>query len=163
MHSLFTDRDDWDDEMESFETGWPGFFDVLRIYLRDFPGQPAAMAFAATGHPGDMVAAWTELASAMGVAGLDVGHRYETPSGVPHLVGTVESVHQTTEFRTVMVRLDAPNPGIALIGGCRPGDQSRLSVGLYLYGDAACDTAAAEAPRWQSWLAQLGRAAQPAG
>lgn len=156
VHSLFTDRDDWDDEMEGFETGWPGFFDVLRIYLRDFPGQPAAAAFAATGHPGDMVQAWAELSPAVGIAELDVGRRYETPPGVPHLAGTVEKVHHTEDFRNVMVRLESPAPGIALVGGCRPGDRVRLSVGLYLYGDAAADTAAAEAPKWRSWMAQLG-------
>ena len=26
--------DEWDDQLESFESGWPGFFEVLRIYLR---------------------------------------------------------------------------------------------------------------------------------
>ena len=35
VHSLFTDKDDWDDELESFETGWPGFFEVLRLYLQE--------------------------------------------------------------------------------------------------------------------------------
>ena len=29
-HSLFTERDDWDDELESLETGWPGFFESSR-------------------------------------------------------------------------------------------------------------------------------------
>jgi uncharacterized protein YndB with AHSA1/START domain len=39
VHLLTSTTDDWDDQMESFEAGWPGFFDVLRIYP---PGrQPA--------------------------------------------------------------------------------------------------------------------------
>ncbi|KWX67780.1 ATPase [Mycobacterium sp. NAZ190054] len=155
VQSLFTDRDDWDDEMETFETGWPGFFDVLRVYLRDHPGQSAANVFAGTGHPGDMVRAWADLSSAVGITGLDVGHRYETPPGVPSLAGTVECVHHTAEFRNVMVRLESPAPGVALVGGCLPGGRAMISVSLYLYGDTAADTAAAEAPRWRSWMAQL--------
>ena len=35
VHSLFTSKDDWDDELESFESGWPGFFEVLRVYLKN--------------------------------------------------------------------------------------------------------------------------------
>ncbi|WP_260756542.1 SRPBCC domain-containing protein [Mycobacterium sp. SMC-8] len=155
VHSLFTGRDDWDDEMETFETGWPGFFDVLRVYLRDFAGQRAANVFAAVEHPGDMVRAWSDLASAVGIAGLDVGHRYATPPGVPQLAGTVECVHHTAEFRNVMVRLDSPAPGVAVVGGCLSGDRVRLSVTVYLYGDTATDIAGAEAPRWRSWMAQL--------
>ena len=30
-HTMVTDKDDWDDEIESFETGWPGFFEILKI------------------------------------------------------------------------------------------------------------------------------------
>lgn len=35
------------------------------------------------------------------------------------------------------------------------GGQARMMVSLYLYGDEAADTAAAEAPKWRSWMAQL--------
>lgn len=155
VHSLFTDRDDWDGELESFETGWPGFFEVLRLYLREFPGQRAANAFATTQHPGDMVQAWSTLASALGVAGVDVGQRFETPTGTPELRGVVHRVHQTEDFRDVMLRLEAPCPGIAVVGGCAPGGEARVMVSLYLYGDEAADTAAAETPKWRSWMAQL--------
>jgi len=155
VHSLFTDRDDWDDELESFETGWPGFFEVLRLYLREYPGQPAANASAMTTYPGDMMAAWSVLAPALGVAGIDAGNRFETPSGTPELAGVVHRIHQTADFRDVMVRLDAPSPGTAVVGGCVAGGQTRVMVSLYLYGDAAADTAAAEAPKWKAWMAQL--------
>lgn len=154
-HSLFTDRDDWDDELESFETGWPGFFEVLRLYLRAFPGQPAANVVESAAHPGGMGRVWAALASALGFAGVDVGGRCESSSDAPHFGGMVERIHQTAELRDVMVRLDAPGPGIAWVGGCVMGGQSRVSVNIYLYGQTAADTAAAEAPKWRAWMAQL--------
>lgn len=155
VHSLFTDRDDWDDELESFETGWPGFFEVLRLYLRAFPGQPAANAVASSTYPGGMAQAWSALASGLGLAGIDVGERFESSSGAPRLGGVVERIEQKAEFRDVMVRLDAPGPGIAVIGGCVGGDQTRVMVSLYFYGESAPDTATAEAPKWRLWMAQL--------
>ena len=162
VHSLFTDRDDWDDELESFETGWPGFFEVLRLYLREFAGQPASNALAATTHPGDVVQAWAALASALGVAGVDVGHTFRSPADAPRLGGVVERIQQSPQFRDVMVRLDEPSPGIAVLGGCVAGGQTRLMVSLYLYGEAAADTAESETPKWRAWMAQLTHADRPA-
>ncbi|MCZ0727743.1 SRPBCC family protein [Mycolicibacterium iranicum] len=155
VHSLFTDRDDWDGELESFETGWPGFFEVLRLYLREFPGQRAANAVAMTQVPADLVQGWATLASALGIAGVDVGQRFRTPSGTPELHGVVHRIHQAEGFRDVIVRLEGPCPGVAVVGGCAPGGEARIMVNLYLYGDDAADTAAAEAPKWRSWMAQL--------
>lgn len=155
VHSLFTDRDDWDDELESFETGWPGFFEVLRLYLRAFAGQPAANVVETAAYPGDVGQAWSALVPALGLAGIDVGGRCESSSGAPRFGGVVERIHQSAELRDVMVRLDAPGPGIAVVGGCAAGGQTRVAVSLYLYGQSAADTAAAEAPKWRTWMAQL--------
>jgi len=33
VHSLFASADDWDDQIESIESGWPTFFRILRTYL----------------------------------------------------------------------------------------------------------------------------------
>ncbi|MGE2731973.1 SRPBCC family protein [Mycolicibacterium vaccae] len=156
VHSLFTDRDDWDDELQSFEGGWPAFFEVLRIYLRDFAGQPATIASAAAEHPADLVRAWSDLATSLGIAGVDVGQRIETPSPAPRLQGVVHRIHHTDEFRYVMVRLEAPAPGVAVIGGCAPDGQVRLSASLYFYGEGAAD-AAQEATKWRAWMAQWNR------
>src|SRR5262249_32168804 len=32
VHSLFASTDDWDNQLEGTESGWPGFFRILRIY-----------------------------------------------------------------------------------------------------------------------------------
>ena len=150
VHSLFTDRDDWDDELESFETGWPGFFAVLRMYLTLFPGQPAANVRVMTVHTGDAGQAWTALAAGLGLGGVSVGDRCETPAGAPRLDGVAERIHQDAQSREVMLRLTAPVPGIAVIGAFGLGDQCRVMVSIYFYGAAARDTAAIEQPKWQA-------------
>jgi len=155
VHSLFTDRDDWDDELESFETGWPGFFAVLRMYLTHFPGQPAANVRVMTVHTGDTGQGWAALAAGLGLGGVSVGDRCETSAGAPRLDGVVERVHQDAQSRELMLRLTAPVPGIAVIGAFGLGDQSRVMVSIYFYGAAARDTAATEQPKWQAWMAQL--------
>src|SRR6266851_1617145 len=42
VHSLFADSDDWDNQLESTESGWPAFFRILRLYLTHFRGQPCS-------------------------------------------------------------------------------------------------------------------------
>ena len=34
VHSLFASTDDWDNQLEGTESGWPAFFRILRIYLK---------------------------------------------------------------------------------------------------------------------------------
>ena len=43
VHSLFASTDDWDNQLEGTESGWPAFFRTLRIYLTHFRGQRSAM------------------------------------------------------------------------------------------------------------------------
>lgn len=155
VHSLFTERDDWDDELEGFESGWPGFFEVLRIYLTHFPGQAAANVRMMITHPGDLTQAWATLAPALGLAGVDVGGHCRTPSGAPELEGVVERIQQDAQSRDVMLRLSAPLPGIAVVGGYQMGEQARLMVSIYLYGGSAAATAAAEQQRWKTWMTDL--------
>jgi uncharacterized protein YndB with AHSA1/START domain len=152
VHSLFTEKDDWDDEMESFETGWPGFFEVLRVYLTQFAGKPAASVRAMATHPGSEATAWSKLTTALNLAGANVGERREAPDGAPRLAGVVERVHQDANSREVMLRLDEPGDGIAVIGMFRMGDEARAVASIYFYGPNAADTAAREQENWTSWL-----------
>lgn len=152
VHSLFTERDDWDDELESFETGWPGFFEVLRVYLRHFAGRPAAAVHAMVSAPGGDAKIWSALTSALDLAGANVGERRESPSGAPCLAGVVERLHQDAKSRDLMVRLDAPAEGVAVLGSCEMGDESRGMISIYFYGQDAADTAAAEQKTWTDWM-----------
>jgi uncharacterized protein YndB with AHSA1/START domain len=152
VHSLFTEKDDWDGEMEGFEGGWPGFFEVLRLYLKHFAGKPAASVRAMASHPGGDAQAWSKLTTALNLEGANVGERRETPSDAPRLAGVVERVHQDAFSRELMLRLDEPGEGIALVGCFRAGDEARGAASIYLYGPNAAATAAAEQTKWTSWL-----------
>jgi uncharacterized protein YndB with AHSA1/START domain len=155
VHNLFTSKDDWDDELESVETGWPGFFEVLRVYLKHFAGEPPANVYAMARHTGDQADTWTNLVAALNMAGANVGERRETASPAPRFAGIVERVHQDAQSRELMLRLDEPCKGIAVVGTFQMGDQASGIVSLYLYGADAARTGATEQPKWTEWLAEL--------
>jgi uncharacterized protein YndB with AHSA1/START domain len=152
VHSLFTERDDWDNELEGFEGGWPGFFEVLKVYLKNFAGQPVAAVHATVTPSGGEPQAWSKLTDALNVVGANVGDRRETPSDAPRLAGVVERVHQDAHSRQLMLRVDEPAQGIALIGSFAMGDFARAAVSLFFYGPGAAETASAENTKWTTWL-----------
>ena len=156
VHSLFASTDDWDDQLEGFEGGWPFFFDVLRIYLTHFNGQPAAQFQTMVHTEGTQLDAWKRLMGALALSGADVGERRTTPPQPEALSGIVEVANQDSKQRLVTMRLDAPAPGVAIIGTCSHGNDSvAASINLYFYGDNAGTVAAASEPRWRDWLSHL--------
>jgi uncharacterized protein YndB with AHSA1/START domain len=155
VHSLFSERDDWDDELESFETGWPGFFEVLRVYLKHFAGKPAAAMHAMASDAGGEAQAWAKVTSSLNLVGANVGDRRETPSDAPRLAGVIERVHQDANSRELMIRLDEPGEGVAVIGSCTVGGEGRAIASIFLYGTRAADIATAEHMNWTTWLRGL--------
>lgn len=118
----------------------------------NFPGKPSAAVRAMSGHPGGDAQAWAKLTTALNLEGANVGDRRESPSDAPRLAGVVERVHQDAFSRELMLRLDEPGEGIALIGCFKMGDEARGAASIYFYGPNAADTAAAEQTKWTSWL-----------
>lgn len=159
VHSLFSTSDDWDDQMEGFESGWPGFFDVLRIYLSHFAGLTAASFIAQATIEGDQLAIWKRLKDDLGFAGADVGEALTTGTKPERLSGVVESVRQDTRQRAILMRLDAPAPGVALIGTYATGRTVTVSMCLFFYGDDAQSVAAASEQTWRDWLGETFAAA----
>lgn len=149
VHSLFASSDEWDDQVESFEGGWPGFFAVLRLYLSHFAGQKGASFQAMRATEGEHLSIWTQLTERLGLAGANVGEQRELPSLLRAFTGTVEQTEQNRKQRHVLLRSDN---GVALIGSYRMGGKINLSASLFFYGDDA-DTRAAESElAWQAWL-----------
>lgn len=122
------------------------------MYLKNFAGQPAAAAHAMAAHSGGESQAWSKLTDALNLVGANIGDRRETPSGAPRLAGVVERVHQEAQSRQLMLRLDEPAQGIALIGSFSMGDEARGMASIYFYGPGAAEAAAAENPKWTTWL-----------
>jgi uncharacterized protein YndB with AHSA1/START domain len=152
VHSLFASTDDWDNQLEGTESGWPGFFRILRIYLTHFRGQRSAMMQWIAPAAGTVGEAWEALTAALGLKGVRAGQRWTAPAGVPALGGLVEHVeHGSQGPLNALVRLDQPGPGVAALGAVDFGG-SMVTLNFYLYGDQAAGTAARETPLWHAWI-----------
>src|SRR5277367_6875987 len=150
VHSLFASTDDWDNQLEGTESGWPGFFRILRIYLTYFRGQRSAMMQWIAPAAGTEAEAWETLTAALGLKGATAGQHRIAPAGVPSLSGVVE--HSTQSPSNALLRLDKPGPGTAAFGAVNFGGQSMVALNLYLYGDQAAGNVAREQPLWDAWI-----------
>lgn len=154
VHSLFASSDDWDDQMEGFENGWPGFFAVLRVYMQYHAGKAGASARAMSFTQAESLDVWARLLSGLGLAGANVGDRRQMPSPPQALSGLVEEVKQDVRQRHVLLRLDGPVSGTALIGTFGSGEGQNVAAMLFFYGDDAEAHAAASQDAWQSWISE---------
>src|SRR2546423_7776452 len=108
VHSLFASTDDWDNQLEGTESGWPGYFRILRIYLTHFRGQRSAMMQWIAPAAGTEAEAWDTLTAALGLKGVTAGQRWTAPGGVPALSGMVEHLSQGPS--NALLRPDTPRP-----------------------------------------------------
>ncbi|HSL83449.1 MAG TPA: SRPBCC domain-containing protein [Thermoanaerobaculia bacterium] len=155
VHSLFTDKDDWDGQLESFENGWPPFFHVLAGYLRHFAGQLCAQVRVAGTVSGAAEDAWSALAGGLGLPEPREGERLAARAAdAPALAGVVEWVGDREDQRGVVLRTEEPAPGFALLGAFAWGDAAHASLALYLYGKAGSAAARREADTWRAWMGE---------
>ncbi len=155
VHSLFASTDDWDNQLEGWEHGWPGFFRLLRLVLTHFRGQPCTAFRLAGMAPEPKSKAWEALVGALGFAGVAVGQRRAAPGGVPPMGGLVERVGEEPYAEELLLRLDKPEPGLAyLFAGSMGGGQVFLSVAFSLFGDRAAAAVARDEPLWRAWMGE---------
>ena len=154
VHSLFASTDDWDDQLEGFESGWPGFFEVLRIYLSHFAGAPAASFQVLVSRDGDHLELWKRLTGALAIGGVNAGEQLTTGARPEPLSGVVERLQQDRTLRFVLMRLDRPSPGVALIGTHHAATNVYASVSLFFYGADAAAAASASEQKWRPWMAE---------
>ena len=150
VNRLFASTDDWDNQLEGTESGWPAFLRTLRIYLTHFRGQRSTMMKWMAPVAGTEAEAWQRLTVALGMKGLSVGQRWTAPAGVPAFGGVAEYVTQSPY--DALLRIDKPGPGIAALGAVNFGGQSMVALNFYLYGDQAAGTVAHETPFWEAWF-----------
>jgi hypothetical protein len=155
VHSLFASSADWDDQLEGFESGWPGFFAVLQAYLAHFPGKTAAVLRVAGAAPQGQLEVWSRLTSALGLAGANVGERRAAPEGAPLLAGVVERVRQDDRKREILLKLEQPGPGIALLGTFEFEGKAQASLSIYLYGERARELSERHREPWTKWFEAL--------
>jgi uncharacterized protein YndB with AHSA1/START domain len=150
VNSLFASTDDWDNQLEGTEHGWPGFFRTLRIYLTHFRGQRSAILQRMAPFAGTEAEAWEALTTAVGVKGMSAGQHLTVPAGVPPLSGVVEYLTQNPN--DALLRVDKPGPGVLALGTFNMGGPSMVAMNFYLYGDHAADTIARVQPQWDAWI-----------
>ncbi len=150
VHSLFASTDDWDNQLDGLEQGWPAIFRVLHRYLDSFRGAAcAAMQFVSYAQ-GSAAEAWEQLGGPLGLVPVAEGQRWRAPDGVPPLAGVSmgDGMHATT----VLLGLDAPLPGTAYVGAFPCGEMVMVHMAIYLYGAEAQAAVERDRPRWQAWM-----------
>jgi uncharacterized protein YndB with AHSA1/START domain len=162
VQSLFASTDDWDKQLEGTEQGWPGFFRILRLYLTHFRGMPCTSTMAMASAQGSEAEAWKTVTGPLALAGVKEGQVWKAPPGVPPLGGTIEGVSERDHMRNVLMRLDAPTPGVALLGAYNYGGTIHVILSLYLYGDRSAAAVTRDQPLWQKWMTERFPAAPPA-
>lgn len=152
VHSLFASSEDWDNQLESFESGWPWFFSLLRLYVEHFAGQPctAFRLMGVSSQPAGEV--WEKVTQALGLSGAELGEERAAPANVPPLAGVVEKLGEGGHSLGLLLRLHAPGPGILSTFVLPMGGQSYPVLDFFLYGSSAAEVAARDEPRWQAWI-----------
>jgi uncharacterized protein YndB with AHSA1/START domain len=155
VHSWFTDADKWDNQFEGHTHGWQAFFRILRQYLAHFAGQPSA-AFQLMGvSAAEKHEAWATLTAALGITQSTSGQRVTSSPGAPALSGIVEHAGPPDHPEELLLRLDAPAPGLMHLFALPMGGQVYLPIRIFLYGHRATEIAHREEPRWQRWINEI--------
>jgi uncharacterized protein YndB with AHSA1/START domain len=132
VHSLFASTDDWDNQLESLESGWPPFFRIMELYHSQIRGQRCSYFNVMSIAPGPEESVWKSLSSAP-------------------LKGTVE-MRRDSDHAFKLVRLEAPAQGFAILNTCGMGSQVMAAITFYLYGEQGAAAAARDEESWQAWM-----------
>ncbi len=154
VHSLFASTDDWDNQLEGLEQGWPTYYRILRAYLERYKGLPcSAMQFVGFSTESEG-AAWDKAGGALGLLNLAEGQKWTAPDGFPRTAGVVDSLGKGMHKNTVLLRLDTPAPGTAYVGAFSCGGMVMVCMSTYLYGDKAKAAVERDQPAWQAWIGE---------
>jgi uncharacterized protein YndB with AHSA1/START domain len=151
VSSLFASGEDWDNQLESFESGWPVYFRVLRLYMTHFRGQPCSTIQVMVPTSRSESKAWDALTGALGLAGISAGKRAVNPRGVPPFAGVVEWLGTGKNLHHALLRLDEPAPGAACVNAFT-WNGVHVGLAFYLYGDRAAAAVARDEPLWRALI-----------
>ena len=153
VHSWFASSDEWDGQWEAVEQGWYAFFNILRLSLEHFPGQPSA-AFDTSGISNSSESeSWVALTGPLGLTAAAVGQEVRAGGDSPGLSGKVEVADDGAE-KQVMLLVRDPAPGVCHLSAMSMGEQTYLSIRFYLFGDSAAAAVVKAEPEWGRWFAE---------
>lgn len=154
VHSLFASTDDWDNQLDGLEQGWPTYFRILRMYLETFKGMAcSAMQFVGFSSEPESKT-WEKAGGALGLLKVTEGQGWSSPDGLPRMTGAVDYLGRGTHKSTVLLRLKTPAPGVAYIGAFSCGGMVMVCMSVYLYGDKAKAAVERDEPTWQTWMGE---------
>jgi len=83
VHSLFASTDDWDNQLDGLEQGWPAYFRVLRRYLESFKGMPCSAMHFVNFTKASEADAWQTAGGALGLLSLTEARNGTRPAEFP--------------------------------------------------------------------------------
>ena len=97
--------------------------------------------------------AWRDFTAKLGLEVRASGGGCATSDAdAPRLGGVFEPLAEIAHGRRVLLRLDEPAPGVAMLGAFNCGGAVMPTMSLYLYGDEAAEVFARDEPRWRAWM-----------
>jgi uncharacterized protein YndB with AHSA1/START domain len=152
VHSLFASTDDWDNQLDGLEKGWPPIFRILRRYLETFKGMSCSAMQLISFSSDSETKSWEKLGGELGLLKVAEGQTWSAPDGLPRMTGV--SLGQGMTSSTVLLRLDTPAPGTAYIGVFPCGGMVQVYLAIYLYGTDAKAAVDRDEPIWQTWMGE---------
>jgi uncharacterized protein YndB with AHSA1/START domain len=152
VHSLFASTDDWDNQLDGLEQGWPAIFRILRRYLESFKGMQCSAMQLISFYSDSQTNAWEKLGGELGLLKAGEGQKWSAPEGFPRMTGV--SLGQGMTSSTMLLGLDTPVPGTAYIGIFPCGGMVQVYLAIYLYGPNAKAAVERDEPTWQKWMGE---------
>jgi hypothetical protein len=152
VHSLFASTDNWDNQLDGMEQGWPAYFRILQLYLEKFKGMACSPIHLVAFSTDSEAKAWEKAAGELGLFKLAPEQKWTTPAGVPHMSGVVDRLGKGSHSNTVLLRVDTPAAGSAYSGAFTCGGMIMVCLSIYLYGDKAKVAVERDEPIWQKWI-----------
>jgi uncharacterized protein YndB with AHSA1/START domain len=137
---------DWENEFfEDMAKQWAPYFDNLRMYLVDYPGQHVTPFEASTSLSASADAALAAMLGDLGAA------KPGQPVEARGLKGTL----QRTDPAGVLVRVDEPVDGFLSFYAHGDERESVVSITGWLFSDNAAEYVRQQQPEWQAWIENL--------
>lgn len=152
VHSLFASGDDWDNQLEAIERGWPAYFEILRLYLTHFMGETGTLLPLMGMSPEPAPKAWERLTIALGLFGATPGSKFQALPGAPALSGWIEKGNDLGHPLQFLTRLETPANGLCHLFAMPMGERVLLSMRLYLYGSEGASALEKAGPAWTGWM-----------
>jgi uncharacterized protein YndB with AHSA1/START domain len=149
--SAFGTGAQWEQEFfDDMATGWRPYFENLRLYLANFPGQQVTSltAYATVERPRDDV--WAAMRRELGA---DAAGQAVAAHGI---AGTVERLGMPPASSDLLIRLSEPLPGYLQFAAHGPDEGPTMTfITGYLFSQDAPAYVDREQPTWKAWLEGL--------